>query len=310
VAEVTVRDAHRGDASAIGDVVTSAVPYVVRSTARVAADMRQDSILGRRRLVGLLGGQVAGTATVRQTGEREGTGELFLTVKVHPSRGSQGVGTALLVAAISSFPDAAHLVSVCNGDPIALAFAVRNGFLPESEHEIGLVDPRTVPAVAPHPAGFRPLTLEALPDLRMLLETHNLSAGDDPTGFSRRVTMYQLRAEWWARPDNAPDLSWGLVADGANGPVLAAFTSVQVDPERGRSWSRTTATHPAYRSQGLARWVKQRTLNALGEAGLSEAWSPNDEGNPPMLAVNKALGYRPAATTVGLRRRLPRSAAE
>ena len=134
--------------------------------------------------------------------------------------------------------------SVSNGDPISLAFAVRNGFLPEGEHRISFVDPAAVGDAGPPPNGLRPVTLEALPDLRMLLETYNLAAGDDPSGLSRRYTMYQLRSEWWDNPDNAPSLSFGLIDDDAPRPVLAAFTSVQVDRERGRAWSTMTA-HPS-----------------------------------------------------------------
>jgi hypothetical protein len=87
--------------------------------------------------------------------------------------------------------------------------------------------------------------------------------------------------------------------------VLAAFTSVQIDAERGRCWSRTTATHPAFRGRGLAAWVKQRALNSLALAGLTEAWTPNDVTNAPMFALNSSLGYADAATSVQLTRRLP-----
>jgi GNAT superfamily N-acetyltransferase len=230
---------------------------------------------------------------------------VFLTVEVHPDHGSRGIGTALLLRAATSFPDVSELRSVSNGDPISLAFAVRNGFLPEGEHRIAFVEPAAVPELEPAPEGLRPVTLEALPDLRMLLETYNLAAGDDPSGLSRRYTMYQLRADWWDSPDNAPSLSFGLVDDHATRPVLAAFTSVQVDRERGRSWSSMTATHPDYRRRGLARWVKHRMLAGLAEAGIVEAWTGNDATNLGMLAVNEQLGYRTAATSIRLARRLP-----
>lgn len=300
---VTVRDAHRGDALAIGEVAAAAVPHVVRSTARVAADMRDDDRLGRRRWVGLLDAAVAGTATAREVTERRGERDLFLDVQVRPELGSQGVGTRLLVATAAAFPSATRLIAVANGGPISLSFAVRNGFLPESEQPVARVDPHSVAAADAGACGLREVTLEALSDLRMLLETHNLAA-DHPR--LRRLTMYQLRADWWDRPDNAPELSWGLLAAGPNGPLLAAFTSVQVDHERGRAWSRMTATHPAFRGRGLAQWVKRRTLGSLARAGVREAWAPIPIDNPAMLAVNERLGYRPAATSVRLRRRLRR----
>ncbi len=295
-----MRDAHRGDALAIGDIWSSSVPYLVRTAARAAADMREDRTLRRRRWVGLLDGVVAGTATARQLGEHD----VFVTVEVHPDNGSCGVGTALLITAASAFPGTMEIRSVSNGDPISLAFAVRNGFLPEGERRICFVDPASVDDAGPAPFALREVTLEALPDLRMLLETYNLAAVDDPSAMMRRYTMYQLRAEWWDSPDNAPSLSYGLIDDAAPRPLLAAFTSVQVDRERGRSWSSMTATHPGYRRQGLAQWVKHRMLNGLAEAGVGEAWTGNDSTNVAMLAVNERLGYRTAATSIRVARRL------
>ena len=295
-----MRDAHRGDAPAIGEIWSAAVPYLVRTAARAAADMREDKTLRRRRWVGLVDGVVAGTATAQQLGEHEA----FVTVEVHPDHGSRGLGTALLTDAAAAFPDIDQMRSVSNGDPISLAFAVRNGFLPEGEHRISFVDPAAVAEAGPPPTGLRAVTLEALPDLRMLLETYNLATSDDPSGLSRRYTMYQLRSEWWDNPDNAPSLSFGLIDDDAPRPVLAAFTSVQVDRERGRSWSTMTATHPTYRRRGLARWVKRRMLKALDENGVTEAWTGNDSTNAAMLAVNEQLGYVAAATSIRLARRL------
>lgn len=299
---VTVRDAQRGDAIAIGQVSAAAVPHVVETSDRVAAEMDDDERLGRRRWVALLGDAVAGTATARQVTERRGERDLFLSVQVRPEQGSQGVGTRLLETAASAFPGSSRLLAVADGGAISLSFAVRNGFLPESEQPVAKVDPRSVAAVGHPPSDLRAVTLEALPDLRMLLETHNLATSDDPR--QRRLTMYQLRAEWWDRPGNAPELSWGLLAAGRTGPVLAAFTSVHVDLERGRAWSRMTATHPAYRRRGLAQWVKRRTLGSLAVAGVTQAWAPILGDNEPILAVNEVLGYRAAATSVRLGRRI------
>ena len=69
---------------------------------------------------------------------------MFLTVEVHPDHGSRGVGTALLRTRPPPSPTSTELRAVSNDDPISLAFAVRNGFLPEGEHRISCVDPRTV----------------------------------------------------------------------------------------------------------------------------------------------------------------------
>ncbi|HEX5560382.1 MAG TPA: GNAT family N-acetyltransferase [Nocardioidaceae bacterium] len=302
MAEVTVRDAHRSDATAIGAIWTRAVPYLVRSRARAAADLRRDGVLGRRRWVAILDGEVSGIATGRAIDGHDPS--VFLTVEVHPDRGSRGVGSALLRAAATAFPDVVALRAVGNGDPVSVSFAVRYGFVPDGERHVSVVDPRTVARAGPPPLGLRAVPLEAMRNLRMLLDTHNLAASDDPSGLSWHYTMQQLRADWWDSPDNAPELSWGLLADERGGPVLAAFSSVQVDRDGGRSWSSMTATHPAYRGRGLAGWVKRRTLNALAEVGVVRAWTAYDSGNAPMLAVNAALGYQPETTSLRLTRRL------
>lgn len=302
MAEVTVRDARPDDALAIGEIWAAAVPYLVRSKARIVDDLQQPNTERRHRWVALIGDEVAGTAFARRVDEDE----VFFTVEVHPDLGSRGVGTALLLAATSIFPEVPVLRSVSSADPISMAFAVRNGFLPEGEQSIVAVDPRTVAKAGPEPEGLRSLSLDKLPDLSLLLETNDLAAADDPSVLSRRYTVEQLRSDWWDGPDNAPDLSWGLVADEPSGPVLAAFSSAQVDRQRGRSWSSMTATHPGYRGRRLALWVKRRTLNALAEAGLTQSYTANDAENAPMAALNDALGYEPVARSIRLSRRMPR----
>ena len=298
-----MRDAERADAPAIAAVGSVAVPYLVRSAAAVAADMSLDEALGRRRWVGLLDDAVCGAATGRYVEGRHGGREVDLAVEVDPDHGSRGVGSALLQAVTTAFAEGTWLRADCRDDPISMAFAMRNGFVPEGERPIGLVDPRTVPDAGEPPEGLRAVTLDALPDLRMLLETNNAAAGDDPTGVVRHLTMYQLRAEWWDRQDFAPELSYGVLGDGPKGPVLAAYTSVELDRERGRAWSTATATHPSYRRRGLATWAKQRTLNAAAEAGIEAAWAPHDLGNPAMAALNEAVGYEQVTRAIRVARR-------
>ena len=296
-----MRDAHRSDAAAIAAIWAGAVPYLVRSRARAAADLRKDGVLRRRRWVGLLDGEVAGIATSRPAGAG---GSVFLTVEVRPDRGSRGVGSALLREAATAFSGSVALRSVGNGDPVSVSFAVRNGFVPDGERDVARLDPRTVGRAGTVPHALRAVPLEAVRNLKMLLDTHNLSARDDPSGLSWHHTMQSLRADWWDSPDNAPELSWGLLADEPGGQVLAAFTSVQVERDQHRSWSSMTATHPSYRARGLATWVKRRTLNALADDGVTESWTAYDSGNAPMDALNRTLGYDVVTTSLRLSRRL------
>jgi GNAT superfamily N-acetyltransferase len=301
---VTVRDAQVGDAEAIAEVWAAAVPYLVRSPARAAADLSHDAVLHRRRWVGLVGDRVAGTAAVRAVEAAGGDHEVDLSVEVRPDLGSRGVGTALLRTAASAFPDATVLRATSTDDPISMAFAVRNGFLPEGEQQIAAVDTHVVGPAGPAPQGLRPISLDALPDLQMLFDAYHQVAADD-SGLGRPSSLEDLRLAWWDSPDNAPELSWGLVSDEASGPVLAAFSTVSVDRQRHRAWNSMTATLPAYRRRGLASWAKRRALNALRSAGLTGAWTAEDSTNAAMLAVNRRLGFETVATSIRVARRLP-----
>ena len=297
-----MRDARPDDASAIAEIWASATPYLVRSASRAAAELADDSVLGRQRWVGTVNGEVAGTGT----GRRAGHGEVMIGVEVRPDLGSRGVGRALLAEVLAAFADATELVAVCNDDPISMSFAVRHNFLPVGEHQIAFVEPATVTAAGPAPEGLTGLPLDRLPDLAALLDTHNAAAPDDPSGLSRQYTPETFRADWWDSVDNAPELSWALFDASVTPPVVAAFTSVQVDRATSRAWSSMTATHPSYRGRGLAAWVKRRSLNALANAGIDQAWTGNDAANGPMLAVNASLGYVPAAKSIRVHRRLHR----
>jgi GNAT superfamily N-acetyltransferase len=306
VPEVTVRDARPEDCRAIADVWAAAVPYLVRSAERAAADLVADATLGRRHWVGLIDGRIVGTAMARPFREDD-EDQVFVAIEVQPDYGSRGLGSALLRTAVAAFPGVTGMQSISRDDPISLGFAVRNGFLPEGEHRVCRVDPAQASPSGPPPDGFRAVDLSGLDDLQGLLDTYNRAARDDPSGLSRVFTLGEFRAGWWNSPDNAPDLSWALIADdpaSPEGPVVAAFTSVQVDRARRRAWSAMTAAHPSYRKRGLATWVKRRSLNSLAEAGVHEAWTANDATNAPMVAVDDSLGYQPVAKSISVRRRL------
>jgi len=61
-----------------------------------------------------------------------------------------------------------------------------------------------------------------------------------------------------------------------------------------------TGTIPAHRGRGLAKLVKSVALRRAAQAGVSGAFTSNDDENGPMLAVNNWLGYRRVQTQFGL----------
>ena len=296
-----MRDARPADAPAVAEIWAAARPLMVRSAARAEAALREDAADDRRRWVGDLDGRVVGTSTAR----RRDDGPVMISVEVHPDFGSRRVGTALLAPTLAAFPEATELTAISNDDPIALAFSVRNGFLPTGEHRIARVDPRTVPPAGPAPSGFRAVRLDQV-DPELVRHAHNASAADDPGGLSQAFDRETFRAEWWDGPDHAAELGVGLLDESGEEPVLVAFTAVQVDRPRGRSWSAMTATRPPYRGRRLARWVKQRMLNGVATAGVTSATTANDATNAPMIAVNDAVGYTTVGRTVPVQRRVTR----
>jgi GNAT superfamily N-acetyltransferase len=298
--EVTVRDARPEDAPPIAEIWAATGPLLVRSAARAEADLRAGTV-DLHRWVALLAGRVVGTSYARRLDD----GTVRVSVEVHPDFGSRRVGTALLAPTLAAFPEATELTAISNDDPIALAFAVRNGFLPTGEHRIAGVDPRTVPPAGPAPSGLREVRLDQV-DPELVRDAHNASAADDPSGLSRVYDRETFRADWWDSPDHAPELGVGLLDESGEEPVLVAFTAVQVDRPHGRSWSAMTATRPAYRRRGLARWVKQRMLNAVAAAGVTSATTATDATNASMIAVNDALGYTPVGRTIPVQRRVTR----
>jgi GNAT superfamily N-acetyltransferase len=286
VSEVEIRRARVGDGPAVARVWSSAVPYLVRAAGALESEIGHDERDGRRRRVAVEDREVVGSSLVRRTSP----GNATVNVVVDPDSRRHGVGAALLEDALGQMDGVTTVNTICNGP--GLAFAEKRGFENVGLHQISRVDPGTVHPPGPPPDSLQPVRCDRLPDLQSLLDTHNLSAPDDPSGQSGTYDMAHFRAAWWDAVGNAPELSWALLDD----EVVASFSNVQVDRGRGRAWSGMTATHPAYRGRGLAIWVKRRTLSGLVDAGVIEAWTANDSANLPMLAVNRSLGYQPAAT--------------
>ncbi|WP_203828692.1 GNAT family N-acetyltransferase, partial [Actinoplanes palleronii] len=98
------------------------------------------------------------------------------------------------------------------------------------------------------------------------------------------------RYDIWDNPDLDHDLSIAAVL---NGEIVSFSLLARVGT---RVWSDMTATAPAHRGRGLARRTKTEALRRAAAAGVTTAFTSNDESNAPMLAVNTHLGYHPVAT--------------
>lgn len=59
-----------------------------------------------------------------------------------------------------------------------------------------------------------------------------------------------------------------------------------------------TGTAAAFRGRGLAKLAKNDSLHRARAAGCTEAFTGNDAGNEPMIAINKWFGYEICGTEV------------
>jgi RimJ/RimL family protein N-acetyltransferase len=101
---------------------------------------------------------------------------------------------------------------------------------------------------------------------------------------------------------NSPSMDKSLSIAAMAGDEMAAFTIVETDGDR--MGSGMTGTIPAYRGRGLAKLVKSVALRRAAAAGITSAYTSNDDENGPMLAINNWLGYRRVQTELALLRTL------
>lgn len=82
-----------------------------------------------------------------------------------------------------------------------------------------------------------------------------------------------------------------------HGPKIVGFTEVVVPGDvPARAFQYDTAVVPGHRGRRIGLWVKAVMLDWLGEERpeVVEIETDNSDDNAHMLAVNEALGYRPA----------------
>ncbi|MFF7991625.1 GNAT family N-acetyltransferase [Kitasatospora xanthocidica] len=222
---------------------------------------------------------------------------------VLPEFRRRGVATALLAEAERHL--AAHGVTELHtwldDEPASLAFGAARGYeLGRSAQFGGLDLTRPLPQAPALPAGveLRPAS-DWADDPRPLFLVEADAIRDEPGEVPMDALDYEdwLRGDW-ARPDLDRGLSIVAVVDGEP----AAFTLAQTDGVD-RYWSAFSASRREFRGRGLAKLAKLESLRLAAGAGFRRAYTSNDEGNAPMLAINAWLGYeRCAGERKGIKR--------
>jgi GNAT superfamily N-acetyltransferase len=282
---VEIRPATLDDAPAWARVTLAALPYYVTDDEGAAHELRTapaDAVS----LVAEDAAEIRGTARLRV---HPGEDHASVQVVVDPAHRGRGLGTALRDALAGDLASSGQTVvtSVVEDDDSSRAAAAAWGVTLTRELRLSSLDPATVPEPAPLPEGYSLTTCAELGS-RGVWKVFNQVVRDDPSGLSLPMPYDDFLDEW-ADPRLQHALSHAAV--GPEGPV--AFTLAGA--AAGRAWSAMTGTLAGHRGRGLALVLKQHTLRALAEHGVTLAICGNDEANMPMLAVNDRLGYRPLA---------------
>ncbi|HEY9370915.1 GNAT family N-acetyltransferase [Streptomyces sp.] len=297
---VIVRDVRPEDAEGFARVRRAALPYMLATAEQAAFDWAHAHPDAHARpLVAEADGRIIGTVQAYLAHESPTPDAGSLNVYVDPEHRRLGAGTLLMRAAEEHLAErgATDLYTWVLDEPGNRAFAERHGYASRRSAHFLRLDLATAPLperCAP-PAGveLRPAA-DFAADPRPLFELDALTTADEPGDVGAELSDYEhWLATTWRHPLFSAELTTIAVVDG----VPAAFSAAQVDGA-GRYCSGMTGTAPAYRGRGLAKLAKNDSLHRARAAGCTEAFTGNDTGNDPMLAINKWFGYEVCATEV------------
>ncbi|MFJ9630272.1 GNAT family N-acetyltransferase [Streptomyces sp. NPDC101175] len=290
----------RADLDGFVRVRRLALPYVLFTPESVAFDVTHARPEARlRRLVAEEDGEIIGTAQVGIAHESPEPGQGFANVYVHPERTRRGAGALLIRAAEEHLAaeGATRIYAWVLDEPANRAFAERFGYTASrSAHFLRLdLAHGTLPPLQDPPPGveIRPGS-DFADDPRPLFELDAEASLDEPGDIDTEFTDYEAwLEETWRHPLFSPGLTSVALVDGHP----AAFSAARTDGGT-RYGTVMTGAARAQRGRGLAKLAKNDSLHRARAAGFTEAFTGNDAGNGPMLAINKWFGYETCATEV------------
>lgn len=300
---VIVRDLRpdvRADLEGFVRVRDRALPFILYSPDSVAYDiahMHPDAHY--RPLVAEADGEVIGTAQVGLVHDSPEPGQGYINVYVDPDHTGGGAGALLVRAGEEHLAaqGAVKLFAWVLDAPHNRAFAERHGYrASRSAHLLRLdLANGTLPPLQDPPPGVELRSgADFADDPRPLFELDSETLADEPSDVDYEFTDYEawLR-ETWHQPLMSPELTTVAVVDGRP----AAFSLARTDGGT-RYGTAMTGTARAHRGKGLAKLAKNDSLHRARAAGFTQAFTGNDAGNGPMIAINKWFGYEICATEV------------
>ncbi|NIK61222.1 GNAT family N-acetyltransferase [Kribbella shirazensis] len=294
-----VRQAVADDAEAVAAVRRLVAPYKVMSPAATRHMITVQS--PGERFLPLLAehdGEVVGWASAGLNVWTSEPGQAHLSIYVHPEHRKQGIGSELADRLHQHLTEVGAVRVRTFVQPDSVTFAHNRGYDGTRQMHFAGVELTSLPEQPATPDGIELVTLDDV-DPRAAYTADTIASLDEPGDSPLDSVDYdQWLEEIWHSPSQDRSLGVAAVAGGE----VASFTVVETDGDR--MWSGMTGTIPAYRGKGLAKLVKSVALRRAAAAGITSAYTSNDDENGPMLAINNWLGYRRVQTEHGLLRTL------
>ncbi|MFF6950054.1 GNAT family N-acetyltransferase [Streptomyces iakyrus] len=300
---VIVRDLRpdvRADAEGFSDTRRLALPYMLstpESVVHTLTHAHPDAHFGQ--LVAEEDGEIIGTAQISVAHESPEPGQGSANIYVRPGHTGRGAGSLLLRTAEERLGrlGVTKLFTWVLDEPDNRAFAERYGFRASRSAWFLRLDLAggTLPPRQDPPAGVELRTAaDFADDPRPVFELDAEASSDEPSDIDVDLTDYEAWIEeTWKQPLLDRDLTTIAVVDGR----LAAFSAAYTDGGS-RYATAMTGTARAFRGRGLAKLAKNDSLHRARAAGYTEAFTGNDTGNEPMIAINKWFGYETCAKEI------------
>jgi GNAT superfamily N-acetyltransferase len=284
-----IRAAGPGDVEAAVALHDALVPYLAVTRSALARRLATPARPGRGALAALDNGELVGWAEAGLIGGSDPLdGELRLLVR--PEYRGRGIGTKLLEATHADLRAAGATSARVFADPSSVEWAARFGYRQTRQVHYAGIDPRKAPDLPEVPSRVKLVALSDV-DPRLLYVADEVAQRTKPGDAKISSRPYD---DWLAEIWNSPDLMRAVSAAVVYEGQIIAFTRSHGDQTK--IWSRMTSTMPEYRGRGLAKLVKTAALQRAADVGIRDAYTANYDGNAPMLAVNKWLGYHRIAT--------------
>src|SRR5919108_624081 len=136
---------------------------------------------------------------------------------------------------------------------------------------------------------------------RKLYEVMQESERDIPTTVPRREPAFdEWRRFWFDNPAIREDHFW--IA--REGDAIVGTSVLDCPTVKGIPWTAYTGTSRRVRGRGIARALKYRSMAQAIDAGFTRVRTNNDADNPPILKINREMGYELVSPVIELHRNL------